>query len=160
MKNPTVKEISIRVTRHRVEEGSALYQVADRKCHTPGVLAGMFRAVVQDTDVEHFVVIPLDAQLRALGVEVVHKGTHEACAVDPRNILRSAIVLGATAIAVIHNHPSGDTGPSAQDTALTQRLYRASRTVGLDMVDHVIVASFDHHSIRESHPHLFAAEAA
>lgn len=159
MRNPTVKEITIRVTRHRVEEGSALYHVAERRCDSPGIVAGLFRTVVQDTDTEHFLVIPLDAKLNALGVEVVHRGTYESCTVDARSILRSAIVLGATSLVVAHNHPSGDAAPSGADLELTRKLHKATQAVGLDLLDHVVVADFDHHGIRESHPQLFPGGA-
>lgn len=72
-----------------------------------------------------------------------------ASLVHPREVFRDAIVKGAAAIIVAHNHPSGDEAPSREDRETTRRLQEAGRIIGIPVLDHVIVARGGSFSFRE-----------
>ena len=76
--------------------------------------------------------------------------TGDASIVHPREVFREATTAGAAAIIVFHNHPSGDPTPSGDDVALTRRLIHAGEVMGIDVIDHVIVAENRFHSLREA----------
>jgi DNA repair protein RadC len=88
---------------------------------------------------EVFVVLLLDARLRKLQELEVCRGGRNAVSVVPRDVLAPALREGASALLVVHNHPSGDPTPSAEDIELTHRLSAAAELVGLSLHDHVIV---------------------
>ena len=67
----------------------------------------------------------------------------------PREVFREAATVGAAAIVLFHNHPSGDPAPSADDVVLTERLVRAGELMGIAVLDHVIVAEGRYRSMRE-----------
>jgi DNA repair protein RadC len=69
--------------------------------------------------------------------------------VYPREVVRRAVELQATALILVHNHPSGDPSPSREDVDVTRRLARAGRLLGIEVLDHVIVAEQGFTSLRE-----------
>jgi DNA repair protein RadC len=69
--------------------------------------------------------------------------------VHPREVFRAAIRDAAKSIILVHNHPSGDPAPSGQDAALTRRLEQVGETVGIEVLDHIIVARRGATSLRE-----------
>ena len=91
----------------------------------------------------------LDTKHRALRAVVLSVGTLDASIVHPREVFREAALAGAAAIVVFHNHPSGDPAPSDEDTALTARLLAAGVLMGIDVIDHVILADVRYFSYRE-----------
>jgi DNA repair protein RadC len=80
---------------------------------------------------------------------VVSVGSVDTSVVHPREVFRAAATAGAAAIVLFHNHPSGDPTPSTDDVVLTQRLVRAGDLMGIQVLDHVIVAESRYHSMRE-----------
>jgi DNA repair protein RadC len=88
---------------------------------------------------EHMAVLALDARRRILAAELISRGCLTSAMAHPREVFRSAIKLGAAAIVVGHNHPSGDPAPSPDDHALTRRLREAAEILGIPILDHVIV---------------------
>lgn len=91
-----------------------------------------------DPDKESFVVLHLDRKNRLKGWEMITIGTATAALAHPREVFRGAIVSAAAAIICMHNHPSGDPQPSAPDMHVTRMLREASKTVDIDLIDHVI----------------------
>ena len=77
------------------------------------------------------------------------KGTLSSALVHPRDVFREAIRRNAAAIVLVHNHPSGDPAPSGDDMELTRRLAKIGALVGIDVLDHVIVAKEGYVSLRE-----------
>lgn len=69
----------------------------------------------------------------------IAEGTVDTCPVDPREVFRAALGSRATALVLVHNHPSGDPEPSAQDVALTRQLIRGAELLGLKVLDHLVV---------------------
>jgi DNA repair protein RadC len=100
--------------------------------------------------VEHFGVLLLDTKNRVLRTTLVSIGTLDASIVHPREVFRAATHAGAAALVLFHNHPSGDPTPSQDDVALTKRIVRAGELMGINVLDHVIVAESRFHSLRES----------
>jgi DNA repair protein RadC len=99
--------------------------------------------------VEHFGVVLLDTKHRVLRATLLSVGTLDASIVHPREVFREATRGGAAAIVLFHNHPSGDPTPSEDDVELTRRLVRAGDVMGIDVLDHVIVAETQYYSLRE-----------
>jgi DNA repair protein RadC len=99
--------------------------------------------------VEHFGVVLLDTRRRVLRTTVISIGTLDASLVHPREVFREAATAGAAALVLFHNHPSGDPEPSADDVALTRRLASAGVLMGIEVVDHVVLADARYCSLRE-----------
>ena len=100
--------------------------------------------------VEHFGIVLLDTKHRVLRTRVLSVGTLDASLVHPREVFREATLGGAAAIVLFHNHPSGDPVPSSDDVALTTRLVRAGDLMGVDVIDHIIVADACYCSFKET----------
>ena len=99
--------------------------------------------------VEQFGVLLFDTKYRVLRASVLSVGTLDASIVHPRELFREAIAAGAFAVVLFHNHPSGDPEPSQDDIVLTQRMVAAGVIMGIDVIDHVILADAKYYSFRE-----------
>lgn len=106
-------------------------------------------AEVRSAKKEHFLVMILNARRQLLKLETVSIGTLSASLVHPREVFSPAIVAGAAAVVVLHNHPSNDPTPSSEDRDVTRRLQRAGELLGIPVADHVIVAESSFFSFRE-----------
>jgi len=91
--------------------------------------------------VEHFAVIFLDAQHRAIAFERMFTGTLTQTSVHPRDVVQASLRHNAAAVILAHNHPSGTVQPSRADESLTQTLKQALALVDVRVLDHVIVSS-------------------
>ena len=100
--------------------------------------------------VERFGIMLLDTRHRLIRTRLLSLGTLDASLVSPREVFREALLTGAAAIVAFHNHPSGDPTPSEEDIALTRRLARAGSLIGIDLVDHMILADMKYCSMKES----------
>lgn len=94
---------------------------------------------LRDARKEKFYVVCLDQKNRLLGEDLVSEGSLTEALVHPREVFAPAIRLRAAAVAVVHNHPSGDPKPSPEDKQLTKRLKQAADLVGIRLIDHVVV---------------------
>ena len=92
-----------------------------------------------DPTVEWFYVVILNRKNVPMGRCCVTKGTASASLVHAREVFKPVILAGATALAVVHNHPSGDPSPSMADIEVTRSLRRSAKIMGLDLLDHVII---------------------
>lgn len=100
--------------------------------------------------VEEFHVILLDVRGHLIDQLQIAVGSLSQCPVSPRDVLRPAVRAGAHGIVFVHNHPSGDPTPSADDADLTDRLRAATELVGIAPRDHVIVAGPAYYSFVEA----------
>ncbi|MEQ9122641.1 MAG: DNA repair protein RadC, partial [Alphaproteobacteria bacterium] len=98
--------------------------------------------------VEQFRVLFLDKQNVLIRDEVQGEGTIDQTPAYPREVVRRALELGATAVILAHNHPSGDPTPSKADVTLTKAIARAGEAVGVEVLDHVIVGRKGHVSLK------------
>lgn len=107
-------------------------------------------APAERLDREHFVVVLVNTKNCLVGVSTISIGTLNSSLVHPRELFKPAILAGAAAVILCHNHPSGDPTPSAEDVALTQRLREAGRLLGIEALDHVILGEAGRYvSLRE-----------
>lgn len=92
-------------------------------------------------DHEQMWVLSLDGRNHLRGARRVAQGGLHGCSVAARDILRAALADAASAIVLVHNHPSGDPTPSLEDITMTRAVAEAAAVVGVPLVDHVVVAS-------------------
>jgi len=100
-------------------------------------------------DVECFVVLLLNTRRRIKGHTLVSTGTLDTILVHPREVFRPAIIAAASALVVMHNHPSGESTPSEADIKVTRDLIRAGQLLRIELLDHVIIGAERHSSLRE-----------
>ncbi len=97
---------------------------------------------------EQFRVLFLNRKNQLIADEVQQVGTVDHAPVYPREICRRALELGATAVILVHNHPSGDPSPSDSDIAMTEEIVRAARALDVVVHDHLIIAKSGHISFK------------
>lgn len=123
---------------------------------TPEQVAELMREEYRQANVETFKVLLLNRRNRLIRAESVSQGTVDTILIHPREVFRLAIAANATAVVLVHNHPSGDPTPSSADLAATNDLVRAGQVLKIEVMDHVIIGartqgrSRDYFSIRQS----------
>ncbi len=135
-------EVGRRLQARRLESGDRIEGPASIHRH--------FHARLRDCEQKRFIVLMLDSRHCVLGERLISQGTLTASLVHPREVFRPALRASAAAIVVIHNHPSGDPAPSAEDREVTHRLEQAGRLIGVRVLDHVVVAERGYYSFREN----------
>ena len=114
-------------------------------CDTPDLATDYWRLHIAshpyfNPEVECFVVLILNTRRRVRGHHVVSIGTMDTILVHPREVFRTAAIIGAaSAIVLMHNHPSGDPSPSEADIKVTRDLIRAGQLLKIEILDHVIL---------------------
>jgi DNA repair protein RadC len=96
-------------------------------------------ADLRDLAQEAFHVLCLDTKNGLINRHLASLGIVDASLVHPREIFRCAITDNATAIVLVHNHPSGDPTPSAEDVRITRQLIEAGRILSIKVLDHVVI---------------------
>mgnify|MGYP001605293803 CR=1 FL=1 len=104
---------------------------------------------IRDNKKEHFVIFFLDSRNQEIKREIISVGSLNANLVHPREVFEPAIRYLASHIIIAHNHPSGDTEPSQEDFEITKRLSEAGKILGIEIIDHVIVAKDKFLSFKE-----------
>jgi DNA repair protein RadC len=117
---------------------------------TPRQIAALLLPQYGARPVEQFGIVMLDTKHRMLRVRVISVGCLDSTVVHPREVFREAAAAAAAAIVLFHNHPSGDPSPSADDLALTARMVHAGTIMGIEVLDHVILADQRYYSLAES----------
>jgi DNA repair protein RadC len=118
--------------------------------HTPQQLACYLLPQYGAVSVEQFGIVMLDTKHRVIRVKVVAVGSLDSAVVHPREVFREATSASAAAIVLFHNHPSGDPTPSNDDLLLTRRMLRAGDIMGIDVIDHLILAEQRYYSLAEA----------
>ncbi len=108
---------------------------------SPSDVATMLRPRFQESDVELFVVVMLNAQNHTISCQEVTRGILNSSLVHPREVFRLSIVYGAASIIVAHNHPSGNPTPSSDDKAITRQLVEAGALLDIPVHDHIIAGN-------------------
>jgi DNA repair protein RadC len=106
----------------------------------PEHVARFVRQYFSDLDREHFLVILLSAVNKPVGVHVVSVGSLNQTLVCPREVFKTAIMGGAAKIIIVHNHPSGNTHPSAEDLTVTHQLRDCGKILDIGLTDSIIIA--------------------
>lgn len=138
----TLLPIPYEVPRYRVSlvrEGNSGWS-ATRRITTPADVASIMEPVFAGMDREACFVLLLDTKNGVLGMNLVSLGILDSSLVHPREVFKPAILLGAASILLLHNHPSGDPTPSAEDKRVTERIAEAGKLLGIELMDHVILA--------------------
>ncbi len=99
--------------------------------------------------VERFGAVLLDQKQRVIRSVILSSGTAEASICHPRDVFRAAVLASASAVAVFHNHPSGDPLPSAADRVVTRQLVDAGELMNIEVIDHIILGSATYFSFKE-----------
>jgi len=126
-----ILELARRTLTERLRDNTAL--------DSPEVVRNYLRLFIGVRSYEVFVCLYLDSKHRLIRTVEASRGTLTHTAVYPREIAREALALNAAGLIVAHNHPSGDTRPSAADRHLTQRLSETLRLIEVKLLDHLIV---------------------
>ena len=108
-----------------------------------------FARLILDSLQEQFHIVTLNTKNCVLDSHHITTGTLDASLVHPREVFRPAIQDSASSIILCHNHPSGDPTPSREDIAVTDRLTEVGKTVGIAVLDHIVVGRDGITSIRE-----------
>ena len=148
----TLKEVNVRLC---LKEGAALYSAAP--VTDPASARDVMRDVLKEMDREMVCVVNLDNHMKPINYNVVSIGSIDQSLVPIQNVFKSSILANASAIMLLHNHPSGDVSPSAPDFAVTKRIVEAGKLMDIPIMDHVIVGGMDglYYSFRENNPDLF-----
>jgi DNA repair protein RadC len=104
---------------------------------------------LRDKTREHFMVIYLNARNEMIFKKPMFIGTLNASLVHPRDIFQEALKQNAASVILVHNHPSGDSEPSEDDLIVTKRITEAGKTMGIDVLDHVIITKTKAVSFKE-----------
>jgi len=123
-------------------------------CETPEQAAAYWKMHITNhpyfnPECECLVVLILNTRRKIKGHYFVSIGTMDTIMVHPREIFRLAIMASASAIVLMHNHPSNETTPSEADIKVTRDLIRAGQLLKIEILDHVVVGNFNHTSLRE-----------
>lgn len=104
---------------------------------------------IRENKKENFIVLYLDARNRLVYKETVSIGTLNANLIHPREVFEPAVRNLAAQIIMVHNHPSGDPGPSEDDLVITKKLVEAGKILGIEITDHIIIAKNGYFSFKE-----------
>jgi DNA repair protein RadC len=106
---------------------------------TPESVANLLREECRPYEVEHFYAIFVNTRRRLIRKVHLTNGTLDAAIVHPRDVFRHAVAANASAVILVHNHPSGDPTPSKADITVTRDLVRAGQLLKIEVLDHVIL---------------------
>ena len=98
--------------------------------------------------VEQFRLLFLDKKNRLIADELQQKGTVDHTPVYPREVIKRALELGASALILVHNHPSGDATPSKADIEMTREVQEAAAKLGISVHDHIVISKSGHNSFK------------
>lgn len=136
-----------------IELGKRVYQSRPPEktvIDNPNVAAAALSHELMWQSQERFAVLILDVKHRLIATQVITIGTATETLAHPREIFREIIRQGGTRAIVAHNHPSGNTEPSAEDIDLTRQLLEGSRFLGIPLLDHLILGNGTHSSLRQT----------
>lgn len=96
---------------------------------------------------EHFMVICLDNKNRVIKKRILFIGSINMSVVTPREVFKEAIQVSSAKIALVHNHPSGDSTPSQEDLQMTQEFMALGQMMSIDVIDHIIIGWNEYYSV-------------
>ena len=137
-----LQKIQYKLVREEVSEYHTRHMRGSRDVY------GWFRHL-ENLDREKFIVVCLNVKHRVVCFDEVSMGTTSQCTVHPREVVKGAILSNASAIVLIHNHPSGNCGHSAEDNKLTIMLKEACSLFDISVLDHVIIGHNEYYSFTD-----------
>jgi DNA repair protein RadC len=141
------------ITEFKIVEAAArrLARGEVKKRHVLGSWSAVLeycRAAMAFADKEQFRILFLDKRNQLIADEVQQVGTVDHTPVYPREVVKRALELSATAVILVHNHPSGDPTPSRADIQMTQQIVEVAKPLGIAVHDHIIVGKEGHASLK------------
>ena len=130
-----------RVSKQQMEEREVLSSWHSVVAYCTNVMGGL--------TTEQFRVLFLDRKNKLIKDEVQGRGTVDHTPVYPREVVKRALELGACAIVLVHNHPSGDPTPSSSDVEMTKQIVEAARVLDIAVHDHLIIGRNGHSSLKQ-----------
>jgi DNA repair protein RadC len=116
--------------------------------NSPEAIVRLVKPQLTERKKECFFSVLLDIRNRHIRTERVSVGSLDATLAHPREVFDAAVHDHAPAMVLVHNHPSGDPTPSAEDIRLTRRLVEAGKLLGINVLDHIIIAGDRYYSFR------------
>ena len=134
------RQIGLRMTRTEIIDRPVLttWEKVVAYCH----------ASLAHEATERFHVLFLDVQNTLIADELQQRGTIDRTPVYPREVVKRALELNASAVIMVHNHPAGDPTPSAADIAITRELVEAGKPLGVAVHDHIVIGRTGHASLK------------
>lgn len=105
--------------------------------------------LIKDDKQENFLALFLDTKRQCISNKIIFKGTLNQSSVHPREVFKEAVLESASALIVMHNHPSGDPLPSKADDEVTRQFAAAGNMMGIPLLDHIIVGDKEYYSYQE-----------
>ena len=143
-----LRELTVRYAVRKNGEGQPV--IVGRTIDIPKDAAAAFMTALRDEPSEVFAILCLTTKHRVIAYHEVSRGTLDATLVHPREVFKAALLVNSAAILISHNHPSGDSTPSADDVALTSRLAAAGEILGVPVLDHIVIGDGRYFSFREA----------
>ncbi len=140
----------VHALRELIRSGGRAEDLLERRITSSREVAAHYMAYLGADSVESFHVVGLDARNGVRLMQCVARGGVSRCALYPRDVFRPVVLNACAALIAVHNHPSGDPSPSAEDIALTDDLVRGADLLGVRLLDHIIVSAQRHHSFADS----------
>ncbi len=116
---------------------------------SPQTIAEYYMEDMRHLEKEHLILVLLDGKCCLIKDLVVTIGTVNSSLVNTREIFAEALKYNAVSIVLLHNHPSGDSTPSRNDLAVTERIARAGEIMGINLIDHIIIGDNNYTSLKE-----------
>jgi DNA repair protein RadC len=117
--------------------------------NNPADVAELVGHDMSKLEYERLIVILLDTRNHVLETVEIYKGSVNTAQVRAADVFKSAVRRNATALIVVHNHPSGDPTPSPDDVAVTRELVKAGELIDVKVLDHIIIGQGRHVSMKE-----------
>jgi DNA repair protein RadC len=142
------------VTNLKVVQAAAHRFAKDRIDHDQPILNSWSelldycRSAMAFEDIEQFRILFLDKKNKLIADEVQQTGTVDHTPVYPREVIKRTLELSASALILVHNHPSGDPTPSAADVQMTRQINDIARPLGITVHDHIIIGKTGHSSLK------------
>ena len=142
---------------YSIESFKLKYQADERSpkkpLTNPHAVVSAINGIIDTLDggqsIEHFGAYFLNIQNESIGFKIFNSGTIDQVAVYPRMIIHSALMIGASGVILIHNHPSGHIEPSEEDKRLTRTIKEAGQLFDIRVVDHLIIGNGKYYSMIE-----------
>jgi DNA repair protein RadC len=133
------------ISRRMAQQASLEVDVIDQ----PSRLVNWLKKELGSCQQEQFLVVFLNTKNHIIGHKVLYMGGLDRSIVHPREVYKEALKVSAARIIVVHNHPSGDVSPSENDHLVTKVLEEAGDTMGIPLLDHLIVSHYGYTSLRQ-----------
>jgi len=139
-----LREVSVNYIFHETSS-----DIIGRKLESPELIYEVF-SFLKFEPKEKFIVVNLNNQHGIMNYEVVATGTVNSIQMRPVEVLRTAVIINAPAVVLIHNHPSGFCEPSIADIEFTKKVITAAELLNIKVLDHVIIGESGFYSLKQN----------